>query len=137
MPMVLRPAAFQTRPMNYFIARPLILLVLAALAAGAAGMPSGTSLSSEQLFELALEAQSHREYDRMLARLDDAARRGHRGAQEMLGVVLLQGPELFGPQVPRDACAAQRWLAQAAQQGSEVGRLQRDLMNRQRAQLRC
>ena len=73
----------------------------------------------------------------MRARLDDAARGGHRGAQERLGVVLLQGPELFGPQVPRDPCAAGRWLSQAALQGSEVGRLQRDLMNRQRAQPRC
>lgn len=123
--------------MNYFIARPLILLLLAAWAAAATGTPAGADLTNEQLFELALEAQSHREYDRMLERLNDAAQGGHRGAQELLGVVLLQGPELFGPRVPRDTCAAQRWLAKAAMQGSEVGRLQRDLMNRQRAQLRC
>lgn len=124
--------------MNYFIARPLVLLLLAAFAAGAGTLPSGPGrLSNEQLFELALEAQSHREYGQMLDRLKDAAGAGHVGAQELLGVVLLQGPELFGPQVARDPCAARQWLARAAGQGSEVGRLQRDLMNRQRAELRC
>ena len=123
--------------MNYFITRPLILLLLAALACGGKAAPLDSGLTNEQLFELALEAQSHRDYGQMLDRLHIAAQGGHRGAQELLGVVLLQGPPMFGSQVVRDACAARIWLARAAQQGSEIGRLHRDLMNRQRAELRC
>jgi len=123
--------------MNYFIARPLVLLLFAALAAGAATVPSGPGLTTEQLYELALEAQSHREYGRMLEHLNEAAQRGHVGSQELLGVVLLQGPALFGPQVARDPCAARQWLMRAAEQGSEVGRLHRNLLNRQRGELRC
>lgn len=123
--------------MNYFIARPLLLLLLAALAAGASTAPLDSGLTNEQLFELALEAQSHRDYGQMLDRLHIAAQGGHRGAQELLGVVLLQGPLLFGSQVERDPCAARIWLARAAEQGSEVGRLYRNLLNRQRAELRC
>ena len=123
--------------MNYFIARPLVLLLLAALAARASTASIDSGLTNEQLFELALEAQSHRKYDRMLDNLHVAAQGGHRGAQELLGVVLMQGPLLFGPQVARDPCAAGIWLARAAQQGSEVGRMHRDLLNRQRAQVRC
>lgn len=123
--------------MNYFIARPLLLLLLAALAAGASTAALDSGLTNEQLFELALEAQSHRDYGQMLDRLHIAAQGGHRGAQELLGVVLLQGPLLFGSQVVRDPCAARVWLARAAEQGSEVGRLYRNLLNRQRAELRC
>lgn len=124
--------------MNYFVARPLVLLLLAAaLAAGAGTTSMNTGLTNEQLFELALEAQSHRDYVQMLDHLQIAAQGGHREAQELLGVVLLQGPLLFGPGVARDACAARIWLARAAQQGSEVGRLHRNLLNRQRGELRC
>ena len=123
--------------MNYFIARPLLLLLFAALAAGAATIPAGTGLTNEQVFELALEAQSHREYGPMLDHLNEAARRGHVGAQELLGVVLLQGPALFGPEVARDACTPREWLARAAPQGDEVCRLHLDLLNRQRGELRC
>ena len=93
--------------------------------------------TSDQAFELALEAQSHRDYAEMLQWLRSAAERDHRAAQEMLGVVLLQGPALFGPQVARDPCAARDWLVRAAEQGSEIGRLLRNLLNRQRAVLRC
>ena len=123
--------------MNYFIARPLLLLLLAAFAAGASTAPMDSGLTNEQLFELALEAQSHREYDRMLDNLHIAAQGGHLGAQELLGVVLLQGQQLFGPQVARDPCAARIWLTRAAEQGSEIGRLHRNLLNRQPAELRC
>lgn len=123
--------------MNYYIARPFLLLLLAALAAGASTLPAGSSVTSEQMFELALEAQSHRDYGQMLAHLQDAARAGHLESQEMLGVVLMQGPDLFDPQVKRNPCEARQWLAKAAERGSEVGRLYRDLLNRQRAQLRC
>ena len=125
------------RRMNYFLARPLLLILLAALAAGASTAPIDAGLTNEQLFELALEAQSHREYARMLDNLHIAAQGGHRGAQELLGVVLLQGPLLFGPEVARDPCAARTWLARAAEQGSETGRLHRNLLNRQRTELRC
>ena len=137
MPMVCRLARRQTGRMNCFIARPLLLLLLAALAAGAHTAPADSRLTNEQLFELALEAQSHRDYGQMLDHLHIAAQGGHRGAQELLGVVLLQGRQLFGAQVTRDACAARIWLARAAEQGSEVGRLHRDLLNRQRAEMRC
>ena len=108
------------------------LIGCASAAAAAASEPS-----SDQAFELALEAQSHRDYAQMLHWLRSAARREHRAAQEMLGVVLLQGSSLFGPQVARDACAAREWLARAAEQGSEIGRMHRNLLNRQRALLRC
>lgn len=80
--------------------------------------------SPGQKFQLALEAQTAGQYDEMMALLRSAGEGDHIGAQEMLGMVLLVGPTLYGNAVQADRCEAAKWLIRALSQGSEVARNQ-------------
>lgn len=117
--------------------------VAASIALALGGVPHGARgetampLTPEQRFSLALEAQTARDYGAMVGWLRSAAEAGHRPAQEMLGMVLLGGPTLFGAAVPRAPCEALGWFIRAADQGSEIGRAHRNLLNRQPAGRRC
>ena len=114
--------------------KPLAALALAACTLCTVAAPrEGTEiLSAEQHFQLALEAQSHREYPAMLAHLKVAASLGDVAAQEVLGSVLLAGPSIYGRAVRSDRCEAFRWFLAAARAGSEVGRANVELLNRAR-----
>jgi TPR repeat protein len=101
--------------------------------AGEAAVP----LTPEQRFALALEAQTGKDYPAMLRWLRGSAEAGFRPAQEMLGMALLGGPALFGNTVQRQPCEALDWFIRAADQGSEIGRAHRNLLNRQPLGRRC
>jgi len=108
-----------------------VLCLAAALAA--AGPPDrGIELHAAQRFQLALEAQTARDYRTMLDRLREAATQGDAEAQEMLGMVLLTGPVLYGMSVRADRCEARQWMRQAAMQGSETAKVQLTFLNRLR-----
>ncbi len=107
------------------------LCVAAALCA-AQPTDASTRLHAEQRFQLALEAQSDRDYATMLDMLRQAADEGHAQAQEMLGMVLLTGPTLYGAAVKADRCEARAWMRRAAAQGSESARAQLVFLNRLR-----
>jgi TPR repeat protein len=94
-------------------------------------------LTPEQRFALALEAQTEKDYRAMLRWLRTSAEAGFRPAQEMLGMALLGGPALFGNAVQRQPCEALDWFIRAADQGSEIGRAHRNLLNRQPLGRRC
>lgn len=98
---------------------PLLLgaIALSAIADHAAGT------TPEQDYALALEAQTGRDTDEMLARLRASARGGHVPAQTLLGVLLLDAPGT--------RCEARQWLGAAADAGSEVARFHRRLFERQ------
>jgi TPR repeat protein len=49
-----------------------------------------------------------------------AAIRDHARAQEIIGLMRLYGPELFGAEVARDRVEAAFWLREAARRGREV-----------------
>jgi TPR repeat protein len=51
-----------------------------------------------------------------------AAEKGNRAAQEILGLMCLYGPQIYGDAVDRDVAEAHRWLWLAAAQGSLVAR---------------
>ncbi len=108
-------------------------LMLAA--AISAARPSGADpdLHAEQRFQLALEAQAARDYRAMLQHLRDAATDGHAEAQEMLGMVLMTGPALYGSAVKADRCEAGEWMRRAAVQGSETAKVQLSFLNRLRS----
>jgi len=114
--------------------KPLAALALAACALCAAAAPGRGDpiLTAEQHFQLALEAQSHREYPAMLAHSKVAANLGDVQAQEFLGSVLLAGPSIYGRAVRSDRCEALRWFLAATRAGSEVGRANVDFLNRAR-----
>ncbi|WP_297755984.1 sel1 repeat family protein [Hydrogenophaga sp.] len=99
---------------------------------GAAAPLPAPRVSTEQQFQLALEAQSAREYRAMLLWLRRAATAGDVQAQEMLGLALLVGPTLYGPAIKADRCEAGHWLARASAQGSEAARVSLDFLNRLR-----
>nr|WP_269759370.1 sel1 repeat family protein [Variovorax sp. E3] len=81
------------------------LCLVAALCA-AQPNDANAELQAEQRFQMALEAQSDRDYRTMLDMLRQAANEGHAQAQEMLGMVLLTGPTLYAP--PYRPIAARR-----------------------------
>ncbi|MDN6882946.1 sel1 repeat family protein [Variovorax sp. CAN2819] len=109
--------------------------VLMLAAAVSAARPSGADidLQAEQRFQLALEAQAARDYRAMLQHLRDAATDGHAEAQEMLGMVLMTGPALYGSAVRADRCEAGEWMRRAAVRGSETAKVQLTFLNRLRS----
>jgi TPR repeat protein len=110
-----------------------VLLLAAALSAAHPSSNAGVELQSEQRFQLALEAQAARDYRSMLEELRQAATEGHAEAQEMLGMVLMTGPALYGTAVKADRCEAGMWMRRAAVQGSETAKVQLTFLNRLRA----
>lgn len=108
-------------------------LLLAAALCAASPLDAGTQLQAEQRFQLALEAQAARDYRSMLEELRQAANEGHAEAQEMLGMVLMTGPTLYGTAVKADRCEAGMWMRRAAVQGSETAKVQLTFLNRLRA----
>jgi TPR repeat protein len=110
-----------------------VLLLVAALSAAHPSSNAGVELQSEQRFQLALEAQAARDYRSMLEELRQAATEGHAEAQEMLGMVLMTGPALYGTAVKADRCEAGIWMRRAAVQGSETAKVQLTFLNRLRA----
>lgn len=83
----------------------------------------------EQLYQMALEARTARNYTAMLDYLRRSADAGDRTAREMLASVLLAGTPLYGKAVQADPCEAARWMRLSAAQGSAVGRHQLMLLN--------
>jgi TPR repeat protein len=110
-----------------------VLLLAAAISAAHPSSNAGVELQSEQRFQLALEAQAARDYRSMLEQLRQAATEGHAEAQEMLGMVLMTGPALYGTAVKADRCEAGMWMRRAAVQGSETAKVQLTFLNRLRA----
>lgn len=110
----------------------LIAAALSAALAQATPLPFDMATTSEQRFQLALEAQTARDYAPMLALLRQAARDGEAQAQETLAWVLLAGPTLYGTVVKTDRCEAVHWLRQAVAKGSQTARSQLDFLNRLR-----
>lgn len=108
--------------------RPIALTLSTALLLGPAH-----AATPEQLYQLALEAQSERAYPQMLELLRRSARAGHVEAQEMLGLALLVGPAVYGPAVTADRCEALHWARQAFAQGSPVAWQQLVFLNRTRS----
>lgn len=108
-----------------------VLCLVAAIAA-AKPFDANVDLQTEQRYQLALEAQAARDYRTMLEQLRQAATEGHPEAQEMLGMVLLTGPTLYGTEVKADHCEARRWMLRAASQGSDTARVQLTFLNRLR-----
>jgi TPR repeat protein len=107
------------------------LCLMAALSA-AQPPDSNVTLHAEQRFQLALEAQTARDYRTMLEELRQAAGEGSAEAQEMLGMVLLAGPTLYGPDIQADRCEARGWMLRAASQGSHMAKTQLTFLNRLR-----
>lgn len=61
-----------------------------------------------------------------------AAIQDHAPAQEMLGLMLLYGEELYGPSVKRDFNSAEKWFNEATSQGSPVARFMGDALVRRK-----
>jgi TPR repeat protein len=108
-------------------------LCLMAVLSAAGPSDTGVDLHAAQRFQLALEAQTARDYRAMLELLRQAATQGDAEAQEMLGMVLLTGPVLYGMSVQADRCEARMWMRQAAMQGSETAKVQLTFLNRLRS----
>ena len=62
------------------------------------------------------------QYRRAMQERRGAAAMGDRAAQEILGLLCVCGPEIYGDAIERDVAGAHRWLWLAAAQGSELAR---------------
>lgn len=109
-----------------------IAAALSGALAQAAPLPLDMATTSEQRFQLALEAQTAGDYASMLALLRQAARDGEPQAQETLAWILLAGPTLYGTAVKADRCEAVHWLRQAVAKGNQTAKSQLDFLNRLR-----
>jgi len=105
--------------------------------AGAGGVDPTLPLTREQAFSLALEAETMRDRAAVLHWLRRAASADLMPAQEMLGVVLMHGVLPAGGPAARESCEAREWFNRAAEQGSAIGRMHRDFINRSPAGRRC
>ena len=101
-------------------------LMMAVLSANAQSMPRELETEKlslalafpDQIYQLALEARTERDYPKMLALLRIAATHGDRDAQELLGGILLAGSTVYGPKVKTDFCEAAYWIAKARERAS-------------------
>lgn len=109
-----------------------IAAALSGALAQATPLPPDMATTAEQRFQLALEAETARDYAPMLALLHQAARDGEVQAQETLAWVLLAGPSLYGSAVTADRCEAVHWLRQAVANGSQTARSPLNFLNRLR-----
>ncbi|SAI23806.1 exported protein (partial) [Bordetella ansorpii] len=99
----------------------LAACLAAALPLSAQARPDASvTLSPAQQYGMALEAQTEEDYPALLRWLRASAGAGHLPAQEMLGVVLLGGPSLYGQKIATDPCEARYWLRQAAANGGSA-----------------
>lgn len=105
------------------------LPILCVPAAQGAAASERDGISAEQVYQLALEARSVRDYDAMLALLRQAAQADELAAQELLASVLLAGPALYGNALQADACEAAYWIGRASAAGSQVALHQARLLN--------
>lgn len=109
---------------------------LAAMILCASAMQSATAQdllpSPQQKYQLALEAESAREYPMMLHYLRQAAKEGDTNAQENLIFVLLTGPSVYGNAIVANRCEAMYWARKAMVSGNKAVRAQLDFLNRNR-----
>lgn len=119
---------------------PRVLVAIAALLAAHAAGAAEIEPSAEMRHGLALEAQTEGNPTEMLYQLRLAAAEDHLRSQEMLGLILLAGPTLFGEAVAHNLCESRAWLERAEARGSVTGRLYVGVIRRQqriRSDLRC
>ncbi len=114
--------------------RPLILLSMALAFATVQAAPTGSegpvTITAEQHYYLALEAQSARDFPEMMRALRLASEGGNLHAQETLAMALLVGERFYGKSVKFNLCEAQMWARRAAAQESEVAKFQAIFLNR-------
>ncbi len=93
-------------------------VAIAAVLATALPAPAWAA-SDVEAADVAYETQH---YSEALALYERAAAAGDRRAQEIAGLMLFCGENLYGEAVPRDKARAAQWLAKAAAQGSAMAR---------------
>ena len=96
-----------------------------------AGGHAAVPLTPEQHFALALEAQTDKDYPAMLRWLRGSGGGGVRPPPASAGMARRGGAARGGPTRERRAGEALDWFIRAADQGSEIGRAHRNLLNRQ------
>lgn len=107
-----------------------VLVVLLLLHAAQTVRASNLAeMAPEQVYQLALEARTSRDYPEMLSLLRQAGEGGNLAAQELLGSVLLMGPALYGKAVKASPCEAAYWIWRAVERGSYVAMHQRLVLN--------
>ncbi len=102
------------------------LLCIFHVVAGVAALPARADDTRVATVEEAWDV-AHSQYDQgrfaeAFGNFFWAAIRDHAQAQEIVGLMYLLGPEIYGPGVRRDPQEAAFWLAEAGRRGREVAR---------------
>lgn len=98
------------------LARQFIIAAAAALLTSAL-LPTAHASTDMDAADFAYETQH---YSEALALFERAAAAGDMRAQEVAGLMLFYGGDLYGETVPRDMARAVHWLSKAAAQGSAM-----------------
>ncbi|MBL8380237.1 MAG: hypothetical protein JNM79_20375 [Burkholderiales bacterium] len=113
---------------------PALLVIAAALAAPNSRADETWLPPIEESVLRAEQHYAHGAYSNAYADFFAAAIRGHARSQEIIGMMLLLGPEVYGPAIQRDRERALLWLGEAAGRGREVaGRVARAIESRNAA----
>lgn len=97
------------------------LLAASCLALLATARPTAAA-GPERELEAAAEAAADFKYGEALALYRAAAELGDVRAQRTIGLMLLKGESLYGPEVKADRAEAIKWLSRAAAGGCDVSR---------------
>jgi TPR repeat protein len=85
-----------------------------------AALGSASADPGDAAYARALSEYEVCHYREAVADLREAAQAGNERAAQMLGMMLVVGPTLYGDQLPADAAEGLRWLRASASKGNEA-----------------
>jgi hypothetical protein len=107
--------------MNRINIRKLGAVMLCVSTAGAAAQADDTYVAPvEDAFDVAMKQYGEGRFVDAFGNFYWAAIRDHAQAQEMVGLMQLLGPQVYGPGVRTDREEARFWLAEAGKRGRSV-----------------
>ena len=109
--------------MKLHLAKSLAATALGALMVGTPAYADDTYVAPvEEAWVLAQEQYGQGRYGDAFGNFYWAAIRDHAQAQEIVGMMYLLGPAVYGPAIRADRAQAAFWLGEAGERGRDVGR---------------
>lgn len=109
--------------MKFHFAKAIVASALGALMIALPAHADDTHVAPvEEAWAVAQEQYSQGRYGDAFGNFYWAAIRNHAQAQEIVGMMYLLGPAVYGPAIRADRAEAAFWLGEAGKRGRDVGR---------------